>query len=285
LFLENFVTPSTHTKSLEQKIRALAPGKVIDVSNMNPNGTKTTIIYPRTGAHGSPNIPIVSNNFGQYVLAMSLLPGGIEQHINDIEYVRQVFGYSPEEAFMEAMRTYGIRTKSPYTAEEIVPSPRSMRYTGPLPAIQQTTQIIPQPTQVIPRPTQLIPQLIPQPTVPRGVTIPFPQRSPTASQHYLTATIPQPTIISQQTTVPRGITIPVPQRSPTAPQHYLTATISQPTIPRGVTIPVPQRSPTAPQHYLTATIPQPTIPQPTRYFAPQMTRLLSPRLPLFPTTT
>jgi hypothetical protein len=84
---------SKTVKSLIDKLNNLAADKVLDVSGLKPDGTGTKSIPPpvRRGKYGSPRIPMVSSTFDNYVMAIRMLPGGEDQFVEDIEYVREQF--------------------------------------------------------------------------------------------------------------------------------------------------------------------------------------------------
>lgn len=82
-----------HT-DLAERIADLKPGKVLDVTELQPNGVGARAINPptvRSKKFGSPNLPIVSSNFEHYVMAIRMLPGGEDQYYNDINTVYKIF--------------------------------------------------------------------------------------------------------------------------------------------------------------------------------------------------
>lgn len=81
-------------KSLYDKIQALAPGKVLDVSRLDATGAGARASDPptqRSKKYGSPNLPIVSFDLDHYLLAIRMLPGGEQQYAADVQYVRELF--------------------------------------------------------------------------------------------------------------------------------------------------------------------------------------------------
>lgn len=86
-------------ESLADKVRKLAPGKVLDVSNMDLNTGKgvRTVTAPKTaksGKYGSGRVPIISNDAERYVRAIRLAYGadGETAYAADIALVRGALG-------------------------------------------------------------------------------------------------------------------------------------------------------------------------------------------------
>lgn len=85
---------NTRVKPLIDKIKALPYGEVIDVSNINIDGTRTHAInIPPQGSKkiSISGIPIVSDNFVGFYMAFSMLPGGKENYANELEALRNIF--------------------------------------------------------------------------------------------------------------------------------------------------------------------------------------------------
>lgn len=81
--------------SLAMRVAVLPSDKVIDVSNINPNGTGAVAIKKPTRKSkkiGSSNLAIVSDNFDRYMIAIDLLPNGRTVYKRDIEHVAKEFG-------------------------------------------------------------------------------------------------------------------------------------------------------------------------------------------------
>ena len=85
--------------SLADKVRKLAQGKVLDVSNMDFNTGKgvRTVAAPKTaksGKYGTGRIPIISNDYDRYVRAIQLAygPDGVNEYAQDIGVVRTALG-------------------------------------------------------------------------------------------------------------------------------------------------------------------------------------------------
>lgn len=94
---------NARNRPLINKIQALPPGKVIDVSRIAGDGANTLVINApgiRSTKKGSPNLPIVSDNFSGYFKALHMLPGGIEAYADELEQVRQMF-YPNDDLFPE----------------------------------------------------------------------------------------------------------------------------------------------------------------------------------------
>lgn len=83
------------TNNLATKLQNIAPGYVLDVSNMNADGSGVRqILRPttrRSGKFGTENIPVVSNNIINYVRALKLAYGDQAEEVfaNDINAVNQ----------------------------------------------------------------------------------------------------------------------------------------------------------------------------------------------------
>lgn len=82
-------------KGLEVRLRALEAGKILDVSNLEIDGTGArAMVMPktRTTKFMYPSLPMASNNIDKYVLALSMLPGGLQYYMDEINAAKQFFG-------------------------------------------------------------------------------------------------------------------------------------------------------------------------------------------------
>jgi hypothetical protein len=96
------VKPSA-PKSLIDKIYDLKEGYVLDVSRLTEKGTfARPIKHQKLNQHGSPGLPIVSDNLKTYLLAISMLPGGAEKYAEEIAQVRPLFPVIKEPQELEA---------------------------------------------------------------------------------------------------------------------------------------------------------------------------------------
>jgi hypothetical protein len=117
-------------ESLAEKIKKLAPGKVIDVSNMDINTGKgaRTINAPKTAKSGkfeTGRVPIISNNVEKYIRGIQLAYGadGEAAYAQDIQVVRQALNAAPTPAIVGGVMTMGLapRVPSPVRTQAIVP--------------------------------------------------------------------------------------------------------------------------------------------------------------------
>jgi len=83
-------------ESLSDKVKKLAAGKVLDVSNMDINTGKgvRTVAAPKTaksGKFGTGRVPIISNDINKYIRAIQLAYGADQEgtYAADIQVVRQ----------------------------------------------------------------------------------------------------------------------------------------------------------------------------------------------------
>jgi hypothetical protein len=125
-------------KPLETRINELPEGKVLDVSNMQPNGTGAITIAPKRNRFGSPTLPIVSADYDHYALAISMLPGGADAYSEDLKYMREVFGISENELddFEEepqAVRPAPIIPKVSDTVSKTIKKPVSPKVSDKVP--------------------------------------------------------------------------------------------------------------------------------------------------------
>jgi hypothetical protein len=83
----------TRTVSLADRLAKVPAGKVLDVSELQTDGTGSRAINPPTRSRkfGSPNLPMVSADLEHYVMAIDMLPGGRDRYTADIDYVRLLF--------------------------------------------------------------------------------------------------------------------------------------------------------------------------------------------------
>ncbi len=104
-------------KPLIDKVNDLPEGKVLDVSDMTDTGAGTKAITPtlRSKKYGSPDLPIISNNFERYLMAIDLLPGGRERYADEIQYVSQLFNETSvsQQTFTPTLDVSQIETKQP----------------------------------------------------------------------------------------------------------------------------------------------------------------------------
>lgn len=130
-------------KPLLTKISELTEGKVINVSGILSDGSNTkSMPAPKPGARtkfvGTDNLPIVSDNVDSYILAVSMLPGGVDQYQNDIELVKQLLGQkqtsSPKSSssspkFAPSPNYYSSSSSS--SPPKFAPSPKSSSSSSP----------------------------------------------------------------------------------------------------------------------------------------------------------
>ena len=84
---------SKRTVSLQTRIDNLQPGKVLDVSKLQPNGTGARSVNAGIARrYGSPLLPIVSADLDHYIMAVNMLPGGAQRYEQAVEDVRQQLG-------------------------------------------------------------------------------------------------------------------------------------------------------------------------------------------------
>ena len=279
------------TKSLYERLASLPQGKVLDVSKLTADGTGATSIAPPTGRskkYGSPNLPMVSSDLEHYILAINMLPGGVEKYEQDVNYVRQMF--SQLQGALLTLPTITAPAVSPVVPGLVPVVPGAPVATPTLtPALSETTAFSPHFAPVLQG--TAIPQtedVVPTPVYPMytkrqrakikastPVTTLFPTQqtimTPTQTAMPFFPTQQTPTLFPTQQparspSVPLVPTIPTqqPVRSPTVP-----------TVPLFPTIPTQQtvRSPTVPTVPLVPTVPtQQTVRSPTL-----------PTVPLFPT--
>jgi len=80
--------------SLLDKINTLPPGKFLDVSHLEPNGTGARTADPptqRSRKYGIPGIPIISADLDHYLLAINMLPGGEVHYASEVAQIRDLF--------------------------------------------------------------------------------------------------------------------------------------------------------------------------------------------------
>ena len=86
-------------KSLFDKLTSLPHGKVLDVSNISPNGTGVvTRDKPsqRSKKYWSERLPIVSSDLEHYIMAIEMLPGGRQKYAEDVAYVSSLINGTTE---------------------------------------------------------------------------------------------------------------------------------------------------------------------------------------------
>jgi len=89
-------TVSRAAKPLAAKLAALPFGKVLDVSKLKDNGSGATTSDPplpggRSKKYGSPTLPIISSDLDHYLLALSMLPGGVAAYNNEVISMTNLF--------------------------------------------------------------------------------------------------------------------------------------------------------------------------------------------------
>lgn len=83
------------TGSLGRRIATLAPGKVMDVSDLNPDGKGAKTITEATAAKqnsvGTSTLKIVSKDYPHYELAISMLPNGLTEYQSELVAMKKYF--------------------------------------------------------------------------------------------------------------------------------------------------------------------------------------------------
>lgn len=136
-------------ESLADKIKKLAAGKVLDVSNMDINTGKgvRTVQAPKTaksGKFGTGRVPIISNDINKYVRAIQLAYGGDAEatYAADVQVVRQALANAGAPAVMGMGQ--GGQGGQGGAAAPRVPSPAGTRVPGAtLAAAPQFTAAVP----------------------------------------------------------------------------------------------------------------------------------------------
>ena len=84
---------NSRKKSILDKIQTLPEGKVLNVSNLKPNGTGARIMKETNSKifKGTPRLKIVSDNLDTYILAISMIPNGSHIYSKDIEEMTLIF--------------------------------------------------------------------------------------------------------------------------------------------------------------------------------------------------
>jgi hypothetical protein len=110
-------------ESLSEKIKKLAQGKVLDVSNMDINTGKgvRTVTAPKTaksGKFGTGRVPIISNDINKYVKAIELAYGaeGPATYAADVQVVRQALANAGGPALVGTLGT-GVVPRMPSPAQ------------------------------------------------------------------------------------------------------------------------------------------------------------------------
>jgi hypothetical protein len=81
--------------NIEDRIRNLAPGKVLDVSAIKENGTNAHTIDQPPGLSkkiGTDTLDIVSNNFDHYLMAIRMIPNGEQRYAGELQVMAEHFG-------------------------------------------------------------------------------------------------------------------------------------------------------------------------------------------------
>lgn len=87
-------TKKNTIKTLDARIAALPPGKVLDVSKLLANGTGAVAhkLAAKSTKHGYPDLPIVSSDYDHYLLAIRMMEGGEDAYQTELSYMREIFG-------------------------------------------------------------------------------------------------------------------------------------------------------------------------------------------------
>ena len=87
-------TKTNTVKTLDARIAALPPGKVLDVSKLLSNGTGAVAhkLAAKSTKHGYPDLPIVSSDYDHYLLAIRMMEGGEDAYQTELSYMREIFG-------------------------------------------------------------------------------------------------------------------------------------------------------------------------------------------------
>ena len=145
---------------LVDKINALAAGKVLDVSEITDKGTGVkTINRPQRGKKvGGPTLPIVSDNWEHYAMAINMIPGGQTQFADEIYDVYQLF-IQPKAVrapiLVPAIRTPPAAMPPMPTTTPMIPQMQPAIAPYLIPVIHGTA--IPQPEPITP--TQVYPMM------------------------------------------------------------------------------------------------------------------------------
>jgi len=134
------VARGKRVQSLQEKINTLPEGKVIDVSRLNPDGTGATKIPippSRSSKRGTPDLPIVSSDFQHYVLAIRMLPNGETVYQNNIDYMKQVYGYEGPIPGIQPIISGSTTTYTP----SVVPAEPTYNDLVPL-QLEQTGEVL-----------------------------------------------------------------------------------------------------------------------------------------------
>ena len=90
---------------LNKRLISLEPGKVLDVSKIKDTGAgviKINTPTDRSSKYFHPSLPIASDNFPSFMLAISMLNGGELAYPEAVAYMRSVFGNQPGQQFAPA---------------------------------------------------------------------------------------------------------------------------------------------------------------------------------------
>lgn len=96
-----FVRKKKPGKALQERIDELEAGKVLDVSTMKPDGTgaRAQKLTQSKTKFGHESLPIISNNYETYLLAVNMLPGGERAHSEALSYMQKIFSSgSPKQS-------------------------------------------------------------------------------------------------------------------------------------------------------------------------------------------
>lgn len=107
-------------ESISEKLNKLAPGKVLDVSNMDLNTGRgvRTVTAPKTersGKYSSGKIPIISNNIDKYIRALQLAYGADAETVYaaDIDMVRHLLAGTITQLYTFPAQPVAARVPSP----------------------------------------------------------------------------------------------------------------------------------------------------------------------------
>jgi len=105
---------NSRKKSILDKIQCLPEGKVLNVSNLKPNGTGARITKQTNSKlfKGTSTLKIVSDNLESYILAISMIPDGSRIYSKDIKEMTLIFNGNTnniiEEDFVDIYPTLDL---------------------------------------------------------------------------------------------------------------------------------------------------------------------------------
>lgn len=108
---------------LQKVIERLGPDEVIDVSKLRADGkgySKTkTWGGPRSKKYFTQNLPIISNNYPSYQMAVSMIRGGNSYYAEDLEYIRKLFDADVTIGNISKLKLKEPIKKLPLRAEQV----------------------------------------------------------------------------------------------------------------------------------------------------------------------